>query len=126
VQNLAASPSLGTISTLQILGNATLSAVTRIALGLPDAVGALSVTQQQTALKRAGFDPTKLVDRNFLNRFINQFLSNAGLAQSSGDPLAALFQPGSSSFPDPTVPPSGIDLSFLSGKGGRSIVNLFV
>jgi hypothetical protein len=128
VQNLTASPSVGTISTLQILGNATLSAVTRGALGLPDAVGALSVDQQQTALKNAGFDPSKLVDSSFLNQFINRFLANAGLTQATSDPLAALFQPGGSAFsiPDPTVPPTGVDLSFLSGSSsGGSILNLF-
>lgn len=127
VQNLTATPSLGTISTLQILGNATLSAVTRGALGLPDSVGALTAAQQQAALKNAAFDPTKLVDRSFLNHFINRFLANAGLAQATSDPLAALFQPQTGfSIPDPTVPPAAVDLSFLNGSSsGGNILNLF-
>jgi hypothetical protein len=130
VQNLAAAPSVGSISTLQILSNATLAAVTRGALGLPDAVGALSVDQQQTAMKNAGFDPTQLTDPTFLKQFINRFLANAGLAQSSAssDPLAALFSPGSGSYsiPDPTTPPAGVDLSFLTGtSGGGSVLDLF-
>jgi hypothetical protein len=129
VQTLAATPSTGTISTLQILGNATLSAVTRGALGLPDAAGALSVSQEQTALKNAGFDPAKLLDKDFLNQFIDRFLANAGLAQSStsSDPLAALITPVSSdNIPDPTVPPTGLDLSFLNGSSsGGSVLDLF-
>jgi hypothetical protein len=129
VQNLAAAPSTGTISTLQILSNATLAAVTRGALGLPDAVGALSVAQQQAAMKNVGFDPAKLIDPNFLDQFINRFLANAGLAQanSSSDPLAALFSSGGSyTIPDPTTPPAGVDLSFLSGTSpGGSVLDLF-
>jgi hypothetical protein len=129
VQNLAAAPSTGTISTLQILSNATLAAVTRGALGLPDAVGALSVAQQQAAMKNVGFDPAKLIDPNFLDQFINRFLANAGLAQanSSSDPLAALFSSGGGyTIPDPTTPPAGVDLSFLSGTSpGGSVLDLF-
>jgi hypothetical protein len=130
VQTLTASPSTETISTLQILSNATLATVTRGALGLPDAVGALSVAQQQTAMKNAGFDPAKLVDPTFLNQFINRFLANAGLAQSnaSSDPLAALFQAGTGGYtiPDPTTPPTGVDLNFLTGNStGGSVLNLF-
>jgi hypothetical protein len=129
VQNLAAAPSTGTISTLQILSNATLAAVTRGALGLPDAVGALSVSQQQTAMKNAGFDPAKLIDPTYLGQFINRFLANAGLAQSnaSSDPLAALFSAsGGYTIPDPTTPPAGVDLSFISGtSSGGSVLDLF-
>jgi hypothetical protein len=127
VQNLTTTPSVGTISTLQILGNATLAAVTRGALGLPDAVGALSVAQQQTALTNAGFDPSKLTDSGFLDQFIDRFLANAGLAQATSDPLAALFQPGNGfTIPDPTVPPAGVDLSFLNGSSsGGSVLDLF-
>jgi hypothetical protein len=129
VQNLAAAPSVGSISTLQILSNATLAAVTRGALGLPDAVGALSVPQQQTAMTNAGFDPTKLTDPTFLKQFINRFLANAGLAQSnsSSDPLAALFSAGTGyTIPDPTTPPAGVDLSFITGTStGGSVLDLF-
>jgi hypothetical protein len=130
VQTLTASPSSETISTLQILSNATLAAVTRGALGLPDAVGALSVAQQQYAMTNAGFDPTKLVDPTFLNQFINRFLANAGLAQSSAStsPLAALYQAGNVGYviPDPTTPPTGVDLNFLTGNSaGGSVLNLF-
>jgi hypothetical protein len=130
VQGLVASPSLGTISTVQLLGNATLAAVTYGALGLPASVGGLSVSQQLAALTNAHFDPTKLLDRNFLNKFINQFLANAGLQQSSSssDPLAALIQPvgDGTNIPDLSIPPAGVDLSFLNGKsGGGSILNLF-
>jgi hypothetical protein len=130
VQNLAASASVGTISTLQILSNATLAAVTRGALGLPDAVGALSVEQQQAAMKNAGFDPAKLIDPTYLGQFINRFLANAGLAQSnaSSDPLAALFSASSGRYtiPDPTTPPAGVDLSFITGtSSGGSVLDLF-
>jgi hypothetical protein len=131
VQSLAASPSLGTISTLQLLGNATLAAVTYGALGLPASVGGLPVSQQLAALTNAHFDPTKLLDRSFLNKFINQFLANAGLQQSSSssNPLAGLFQPvgNGTNIPDLSIPPTGVDLSFLNSKsGGGSILNLFV
>jgi hypothetical protein len=130
VQSLVASPSIGTISTVQLLGNATLAAVTYGALGFPASVGGLSVSQQLAALSNAHFDPTKLLDRNFLNKFINQFLANAGLQQSSSssDPLAALIQPvgDGTNIPDLSIPPAGVDLSFLSGNsGGGSILNLF-
>ncbi|HEX3499783.1 MAG TPA: DUF1217 domain-containing protein [Stellaceae bacterium] len=130
VQTLAASASAGSISTLQILSNATLAAVTRGALGLPDAVGALSVPQQQTAMTNAGFDPSKLTDPTFLGQFINRFLANAGLAQSnsSTDPMAALFQAGSNGYtiPDPSTPPAGVDLSFITGNSsGGSVLDLF-
>jgi hypothetical protein len=130
VQSLTATPALGSISTLQVLGNATLAAVTRGALGLPDAVGALTVPQQQNALQNAGFDSTKLSDPSFLKQFINRFLANAGLQQSSSssDPLAALFQPvgDGTNIPDLSIPPTGIDLSFLNGSsGGGNILDLF-
>jgi uncharacterized protein DUF1217 len=127
VQTVTATPSAGTISTVQLLSNATLAAVTRGALGLPDAVGALKVDQQQMAMKRAGFDPAKLTDPSFLKQFINRFLGNAGLAQTTTDPLAALFQAGyTSDIPDPTEPPAPFDFSFLKGNsGGGSVLNLF-
>jgi len=130
VQSLTATPALGSISTLQVLGNATLAAVTRGALGLPDTVGALPVPQQQNALQNAGFDSTKLSDPSFLKQFINRFLANAGLQQSSSssDPLAALFQPvgDGTNIPDLSIPPTGIDLSFLNGSsGGGNILDLF-
>jgi hypothetical protein len=88
------------------------------------------VSQQLAALTNAHFDPTKLLDRNFLNKFINQFLANAGLQQSSSssDPLAALIQPvgDGTNIPDLSIPPAGFNLSFLNGKsGGGSILNLF-
>ena len=127
VQNLTTTSSLGTISTNQILANATLSAVVRGALGLPDSLAALSVDQQTAALKRAGFDSAKLVDSSYLKTFINQFLGNAGLQQSNADPLTALFQPGTANdIPDPTTPPTPVDFSFLTGgSGGGSILDLF-
>jgi hypothetical protein len=130
VQGLVASPSVGTLSTVQLLGNATLAAVTYGALGLPASVGALSVSQQLAALKNAHFDPTKLLDRSFLDKFINQFLANAGLQQSSSssDPLAALMRPvgDGTNIPDLSIPPAGVDLSFLNGKsGGGNLLNLF-
>jgi len=130
VQNLTTTPALGSISTLQILGNATLQAVTLGALGLPAAVGGLPVSQQQTALTNAGFDPTKLSDPTFVKQFVDRFLANAGLQQSSSsnDPLAALIQPvgDGTNIPDLSIPPTGIDLSFLNGSsGGGSILDLF-
>ena len=128
LQSVTTTPSTGTLSTVQLLGNATLAAVTYGALGLPTAIGGLPVDQQLTALKNANFDPTKLLDSNFLSNFVNQFLANAGLQQSSADPITAIFQPLSSSdnIPDPTVPPTGVDLSFLNGNSsGGSVLDLF-
>ncbi len=129
VQSVTTTPANGAISTLQILSNTTLATVARGALGLPDAVGALTVAQQQAAMTNAGFDPAKLTDRTFLNQFIDRFLANAGLAQasSSSDPLAALFQVSSgNNIPDPTTPPTGVNLSFITGTStGGSVLDLF-
>ena len=81
-------------------------------------------------MKNAGFDPAKLIDPTYLGQFINRFLANAGLAQSnaSSDPLAALFSASSGRYtiPDPTTPPAGVDLSFITGtSSGGSVLDLF-
>jgi len=87
------------------------------------------VAQQVAALSNAHFDASKLLDHNFLNKFIDQFLANAGAQQASSDPLASLIQPvgDGTNVPDLSIPPTGVDLGFLTGRSGTaSILNLFV
>jgi hypothetical protein len=131
VQQAVASSTAGTISTLQILSNSTLAAVTRGALGLPTAFGALSVAQQTAGLTRAGFDPKKLQDPKFVDKFINQFLAQTDLqaanasasaaASSAGGSALSLLQSanGNSGFVDTTVP---IDFSFLTGGNRLNVL----
>ncbi len=135
-QEFTANAANGAISTIQVLGNPTLSAVTLGALGLPAQTGALDPSQQEQILANAGFDPSKLTDPTFLKQFINQFLANVSLQNGSSDPLLALFGggngSGSSSDPslalfggggggggDGTIP---IDLSFLTNGGNLNIL----
>ena len=52
-------------------------------LGLPKQTGALDPDQQVRVIENAGFDPKKLLDRSFLDKFIQQFLVNTGMQPSS-------------------------------------------
>jgi hypothetical protein len=108
-----AASSTGAMTAIQFLGDKTLSAVTRAAFNLPDALGALDVDHQLTALTRAGFDPAKIQDPKALRAFIDRFLAandrqNAA-ASGQGNPLLALFAPSDS-----------------SGGGSLGLVNLLV
>jgi hypothetical protein len=114
----------------QVLSDATLSAVVRGAVGLPDSVGALDVDQQITALSRAGFDVKQLQDPASVAKLVDRFLANAGLNSTANtDPsgLSALFG-ASGDGGDTPIP---IDLSFLAGgstsdsASSGSLVNLF-
>jgi hypothetical protein len=135
VQQVQTTPSSASLSIIEFLGNATLSAVTLGALGLPAQTGALDVDQQQQILTNAGFDPNSLLDPTKLKQFISQFLANAQInsGASGSSPadvaLAALTNGENSS--DGIVP---LDLSFLqtptsgssSGSSANgSLVNLF-
>jgi hypothetical protein len=95
-------------STLQILGDRTLADVVRTAQGLPAAFSALDPTQQVGMLTRAGFDPTKLQDPAFVQKYVARYLTLYDIANPpNGDPtggLAALFAPPG----DPTDPTSFI------------------
>ncbi|HZS81984.1 MAG TPA: DUF1217 domain-containing protein [Stellaceae bacterium] len=123
VQAVLSNPANGKLSTIQLLGNRTLSAVTLGALGLPPQTGALDPSQQIQILTNAGFDPKKLLDPKFLNTFIQQFLVNAGPQQGAQgtDPasvgLAALT--GITAGGGGTDPGS-VALSLLAGIGGGS------
>jgi hypothetical protein len=96
-----AASSTGTMTAVQFLGDNTLSAVTRAAFNLPDALGALDVNHQLTALTRAGFDPAKLQDPKALKAFIDRFLAASdrqnAAASGQSNPLLALFAPGGAS-----------------------------
>ena len=89
----------GAMTVYTVLGDATLSAVSRKALNLPDQTGALSVAQQVSALSRAHFDVNKLTEPGQLAKFITRFLVNTGTDQinaaSGGAAILSLFQPPS-------------------------------
>ena len=125
VQQVTANPAAGTLTTMQLLGNATLSAVTLGALGLPAQTGALDPDQQVRVIENAGFDPKKLLDRSFLDKFIQQFLVNTGMQQGStgsgSDPgsLALSILSGGSGGGDAT--PS-LDLSFLANGSSFNLL----
>jgi hypothetical protein len=121
-------PNGGGITIYQILANPTLAAVTRTALGLPTAVGALDVPAQIQALTRAGFDVGKLQDPAFLDKFVDRFLAQSTLQQDSqstggtdaGSAALALLQPNGDGSSDGSA--SGIDLSFLQNGAGVNLL----
>jgi hypothetical protein len=122
VQQVTANSGAGSLTTMQLLGNATLSAVTLGALGLPAQTGALDPDQQVRVIENAGFDPKKLLDRSFLDKFIQQFLVNTGMQQSSAggsDPGSLALSILSGGSGSDSVP--SLDLSFLANG---SSVNL--
>ena len=114
-QTVQSSPSSASLSVVEFLGNATLSAVTLGALGLPAQTGALDVSQQELILSNAGFNPNDLLDPTKLKQFINQFLANtqanSGATGSSAADVALAALTAGNSANNGIVP---IDLSFLS------------
>jgi hypothetical protein len=125
VQQVTANSGAGSLTTIQLLGNKTLSAVTLGALGLPAQTGALDPDQQVRTIENAGFDPKKLLDRSFLDTFIQQFLVNAGMQQSAAgggsDPGSlALAIVGGGSGGGSAVP--SLDLSFLANGAGVNLL----
>lgn len=89
-------PNLKTIP--QVLSNKVSARVVREALGLPLAFGALDVQQQIAMLKSKGFDPAKLAEPKFLDRFIDRFLTSVDRQTSAAtvNPVVALLQPAAS------------------------------
>jgi hypothetical protein len=135
-QTVQSNPSSASLAVVEFLGNATLSAVTLGALGLPAQTGALDVTQQEQILASAGFHPNDLLDPTKLKQFINQFLANtqanSGATGSSAADVALAALTAGNSANNGIVP---IDLSFLqipsssssgsSTSSNGSLVSLF-
>ena len=123
VQQVQTTPSSASLSIIEFLGNATLSAVTLGALGLPADTGALDVSQQELILTNAGFNPNDLLDPTKLKQFINQFLANAqinsGASGSSPADVALAALTAGNNASNGIVP---LDLSFLQTPvtGGSS------
>jgi hypothetical protein len=82
-------------SVMKVLGDKVAAKVVRETLGLPLAFGALDVKQQQQMLEKRNFDPAKLADAAFLDKFVDRFLVAADRAGAAANPnpLLDLFQP---------------------------------
>lgn len=113
----------GVTSLYGILGDNTLAAVVRGALGLPQQFSALDPKQQIQVLQQKGFDVSKFKDASYTTKFLDKFLAladinaggYAGATSTTLSGLASLF--GSSSDQS-----SGLDLSSLPQNGLNLLV----
>jgi hypothetical protein len=115
---------IGSVTSLYgILGDNTLAAVVRGALGLPDQFSALDPKQQIQVLQQKGFDLSKFKDASYTTKFVDKFLAladinaggYAGATSTTTSGLASLFASSSDQS-------AGLDLSSILQNGLNLLV----